>query len=116
MEQQELSYDDWELREEYYQEEAGKPELKLEDFMDDEAEDSVLGEFGTRSAADHQRFQKILQDVRQVLDLAGDGKTVAEIAGILGLNPQYVYDIQVSAQGFREDDEVAVAHLVEMSL
>ena len=28
----------------------------------------------------------------------------------------HVYDIQVSAQGFREDDEIAVAHLVHISM
>lgn len=63
-----------------------------------------------------QRFRKIAGDVHRVLALGKDGKTVGEIASELGLEPQYVYDIQVSAQGFREDDEIAVAHLVEMSL
>ena len=62
------------------------------------------------------RFQKIAQDVHHVLALGKDGKTVQEIASELDLDPRYVYDIQVSAQGFREDDEIAVAHLVEMSL
>ena len=58
------------------------------------------------------RFQKIAQDVHHVLALGKDGKTVQEIASELDLDPRYVYDIQV----FREDDEIAVAHLVEMSL
>ena len=62
------------------------------------------------------RFQKIAQDVHHVLALGKDGKTVQEIASELDLDPRYVYDIQVSAQGFREDDEIAVAHLVEISL
>ncbi len=62
------------------------------------------------------RFQKIALDVHHVLALGKDGKTVQEIASELDLDPRYVYDIQVSAQGFREDDEIAVAHLVEMSL
>ena len=42
------------------------------------------------------------------------GDTIQEIAAELELDEQYVYNIQVSAQGFREDDEIAVAHLVMM--
>ena len=46
--------------------------------------------------------------------LAQKGDTIQEIAAELELDEQYVYNIQVSAQGFREDDEIAVAHLVMM--
>ena len=63
-----------------------------------------------------QRLARIIEDVRNVLALAKNGNTVQEIADRLNVSPQYVYDIQVSAQGFREDDEIAVAHLVEMSI
>lgn len=45
---------------------------------------------------------------------AQKGDTIQEIAAELELDEQYVYNIQVSAQGFREDDEIAVAHLVMM--
>ena len=57
------------------------------------------------------RLEKTVEDVRQVLALAQEGRTVKEIARSLGLEEQYVYDIQVTAQGFREDDEIAVAHM-----
>lgn len=117
MEPQDMSQNDWELNEDYYQENSDKAELKLEDFMDDEiGTSSNSEEFGAGSSLEKESFQKIVNDVHQVLALAGDGKTIDEIVRILGLERQYVYDIQVSAQGFREDDEVAVAHLVEMSL
>lgn len=104
---------DWELTEDYYQNRDDMPELKLEDFMDEEETESVSGKVSQEQA---QRFQKIADDVHCVLALAKTGKTIQEIAAQLNLEPQYVYDIQVSAQGFREDDEIAVAHLVEMSL
>lgn len=113
MEPHDISQVDWELAEDYYQNEQDMPELKLEDFMDDEAENDASGSISQEQV---QRFQKIAEDVHNVLALAKDGKTIQEISARLNLEPQYVYDIQVSAQGFREDDEIAVAHLVEMSL
>lgn len=107
---------DWELTEDYYQNVQDQPELKLEDFMDDEDAGAANADSGKVSPEQTQRFCRIVQDVHHVLALAKDGKTIAEIAAALNLKPQYVYDIQVSAQGFREDDEIATAHLVEMSL
>lgn len=60
------------------------------------------------------RLEKTVEDVRRVLALAHEGRTVEEIALSLELEEQYVYDIQVTAQGFREDDEIAVAHMMCM--
>ena len=53
-----------------------------------------------------------MEDVHQVLQLAQEGKSISQIASMTGLAEKYVYDIQVCAQGFHEDDEIAVAHLV----
>lgn len=106
---------DWELTEDYYENQTDRPEFKLEDFMDhqDKAGAAACGD--TPQTQD-RRFLRISQDVHNVLALARSGNTIQEIASQLNLDPQYVYDIQISAQGFREDDEIAVAHLVEMSL
>lgn len=65
-------------------------------------------------SSEELRLEKTVADVQRVLALAQDGKTVEEIAQSLGLEEQYVYDIQVTAQGFREDDEIAVAHMMCM--
>lgn len=59
-------------------------------------------------------LQKTIQDVHNVLSMAQNGRTIPEIASALHLDETYVYNIQISAQGFREDDEIAVAHLVMM--
>lgn len=98
---------DWELSGEYYQSSQEEKKLSLEDFM----EDGSPLEDGISSNSD-QQFTKTVEDVHQVLSLAGEGKSISEIASVTGLDQQYVYDIQVCAQGFREDDEIAVAHLV----
>lgn len=103
---------DWELKEDYYGKDSGVPEWRLEDFMDQgEPAPSCLE--GERPEAD-ERLQRTIRHVRQVLALAQEGKTTAQISQALGLEFQYVYDIQVTAQGFREDDEIAVAHMMCM--
>ena len=103
---------DWEMNEDYYQESEGASELKLEDFM--EEEEGNEGALRHVKSPDELRLERTVNDVRGVLALAQEGKTVGEIAGALGLDEQYVYDIQVTAQGFREDDEIAVAHMMCM--
>lgn len=107
---------DWELNDDYFQADESAKELKLEDFMTENAsEDNGSDSFGTPSSAcDQELLQKTIQDVHEVLSLAQKGDTIPEIASALGLEESYVYNIQVSAQGFREDDEIAVAHLVMM--
>ena len=108
---------DWELNDDYFQAEDSAKELKLEDFMTEESSehdgsDGTFGSFG--DTTDQNLLQKTIQDVHEVLARAQKGDTIQEIAAELGLDEQYVYNIQVSAQGFREDDEIAVAHLVMM--
>lgn len=71
-----------------------------------------FGSFG--DTTDQNLLQKTIQDVHEVLARGQKGDTIQEIAAELELDEQYVYNIQVSAQGFREDDEIAVAHLVMM--
>lgn len=108
---------DWELNDDYFQAEDSAKELKLEDFMTEEPSehddsDGTFGSFG--DTTDQNLLQKTIQDVHEVLARAQKGDTIQEIAAELELDEQYVYNIQVSAQGFREDDEIAVAHLVMM--
>lgn len=100
---------DWELDPEYFQVDEEK-KLSLEDFM----EGGVSPEEQRDSKPDNALLAKTIADVRQVLALEQEGKTTEAIANSLGLDQQYVYNIQVCAQGFREDDEIAVAHLVMM--
>lgn len=106
---------DWEVSEDYYQTDEEKKEMRLEDFMDPDT-DTPSDSFGkTASSESTEALQQTINDVRQVMALASQGRTIDQIAQDLGLDRQYVYDIQVTAQGFHEDDEVAVAHLLMMN-
>lgn len=100
---------DWEISEDYYNNGEEERNLSLEDFITES--DLEQGEKLSFDPAD-ERLKKTVADVHKVLTLAQEGKTIAEIVGITGLEEAYVYNIQVCAQGFREDDEIAVAHLV----
>jgi hypothetical protein len=100
---------DWEISEDYYNSKDNERKLSLKDFIT-ESESQAAGL--EPSGQSDELLKKTIADVHQVLALAQEGKNITEIAFITGLQEKYVYDIQVCAQGFREDDEIAVAHLV----
>ncbi|GLC77950.1 helix-turn-helix domain-containing protein [Lacrimispora brassicae] len=100
---------DWELDQDYYNSGEDGKSLSLEDFItESEKQASGLEPSGQTD----ELLRKTIADVRQVMALAQEGKNIGEIASMTGLSEKYVYDIQVCAQGFREDDEIAVAHLI----
>lgn len=100
---------DWEISEDYYNSGDAEKKLFLEDFI---TESDLEQEKMLSPDPANELLKKTIDDVRQVLALAQEGKAIAEIVAITGLEEAYVYNIQVCAQGFREDDEIAVAHLV----
>ena len=100
---------DWELSEDYYTGQDSEKKLSLEDFI---TEQDLDGNSLNISPQSDELLKKTIEDVRQVLALGKDGMSIEKIAELTGLDEKYVYDIQVCAQGFREDDEIAVAHLV----
>jgi hypothetical protein len=100
---------DWEISDDYYANQDNDKKMSLEDFI----VDSDLDEAETISPGPtDELLKKTIKDVRKVLALASEGKNIKEIAVFTGLEEAYVYNIQVCAQGFHEDDEIAVAHLV----
>lgn len=101
---------DWELADEFYQGDDERKEVRLEDFLGGEDDE----EDGLNVSDDSRELKKTIAEVHDVLAMAGQGKTTEQIAALTGLDKQYVYNIQVCAQGFHEDDEIAVAHLVMM--
>lgn len=100
---------DWETAENYYCAGENEKNLSLEDFI---AEGDLEPAGMELSHNSDEELKKTVEDVHKVLKLAEEGRNISDIASITGLTEQYVYDIQVCAQGFREDDEIAVAHLV----
>lgn len=113
MADKENSFDmtDWELSEEYYKENEENKELKLEDFMLPEDKIPSASSDETQDPA----LARTISDVQQVLSVYGEGKSVEEIALALSLEADYVHTILYCAQGFSEDDPIAVARLVMMS-
>lgn len=101
--------EDWELSEDYYQKEAGRKELSLEDFITDE---DLADEALPLQSNSDELLKKTAADVHRVMELSLQGNTIEKIRELTGLEEQYIYNILVCAQGFREDDEIAVAHLV----
>lgn len=102
---------DWELSGDYYKANEHSRELKLEDFIGEDAAEPGAADDMTGMTAE---LQRVAADVRRVMELSLQGKTVAEIADLTGAEPKYVSDIQVCVQSFPEDNEIAVAHLILM--
>ena len=101
--------EDWEMSEEYYKSGEGEKELSLEDFITEED----LQTDGLNLQSNHDELlKKTAEDVHRVMELTLQGNNIEKISEMTGLDSQYVYNILVCAQGFREDDEIAVAHLV----
>lgn len=61
-------------------------------------------------------MEQIRKDVKAVTDLNGEGYDMDIICHKLDLSKDYVQTILTCAQGFTEDDTMAVAVLVEASL
>lgn len=107
---------DWELSEDFYNQDGEKKELSLDDFISDSSEElSAEDGFGLDHGSEvQQRVQRIAADVRRVMELSGKGFPAEQIAAELGAEASYVADIMVCVQSFPEDDPIAVAHLMMM--
>ncbi len=103
--------EDWELSEEYYKEETGKKELRLEDFLEPEAEAQTPSGLNTASSV-AMELEAMAERVKQVMELSGAGHPADRIASMLGMDDQQVRDILVCVQSFPEDDPLAVARLI----
>lgn len=102
---------DWELSDDFYTENENQKELRLEDFM---TPDEELPSPSPECTEDTE-LARVIRDVEQVLQVYGQGADIAGIAGKLNLDSDYVHTILYCAQGFSEDDPIAVARLVMMS-
>ncbi len=98
---------DWDISEDFYRSEEGTEELKLEDFMgpDDAVPFRLNGDLEVEQTA---------EEVKQVLQMAAEGKTIKEIAAAAGLEEERVYNIQLCAQSAADGDPVSIAHMVLM--
>lgn len=103
---------DWEMSGDFYRNDEEKDGLSLEDFITESDSGDLEGESGSFSHNTNDLLNRTAADVHRVMELSLAGSNIAEIAASAGLDEQYVHDILVCAQGFREDDEIAVAHLL----
>ena len=103
--------EDWELSEEYYKEETGKKELRLEDFMEEET--APAGQNGLAGGSGlTEQLEAMASQVKQIRELSAGGHPADQIAAELNMDGQQVRDILVCMQSFPEDDPLAVARLI----
>lgn len=61
-------------------------------------------------------IEEMAKDVKVIRELACSGTMLQDITQQLGVSEEYVSAIMLCLQGYQEDDDLAVARLVEMSL
>ncbi len=102
---------DWELSEEYYKEETGTKELRLEDFMETEEPTNAPAGLMQGSSLSEQ-LEAMAELVKQAKELSGAGHRAEQIAAMLNMEEQQVKDVLICIQSFPEDDPLAVARLI----
>lgn len=104
---------DWDYQEEFYNDgnQNDKETPSLDDFMNEEEKSeisSTLPEYDAQSI----KLQQTVQDVRNIKMQYAKGKSVQEIADELALDPDYVILVMITLQGYAQDDDIAIAHMV----
>lgn len=61
-------------------------------------------------------IEEMAEDIKVIRKLASCGTMLQDITKELGVSEEYVSAIMLCLQGYQEDDDLAVARLVEMSL
>lgn len=107
---------DWEYTSEFYQEKpSDRPLRTLEEYLsektilsgENQPEDTL-----TKSSEDYELLSQTIQDVRTVRILSTESHSVPEICSQTGLSKDYVLRILMTLEGYAEDNDLAIAHLV----
>ena len=61
-------------------------------------------------------IEEMVADIKVIRELASSGTMLQDIKNQLGVSEEYVSAILLWLEGFQDDDDMAVASLVEMSL
>lgn len=65
---------------------------------------------------ERKTIEEMAADIKVIRELACSGTMLQDITKQLGVSEEYVSAIMLCLQGYQEDDDMAVARLVEMSL
>lgn len=60
----------------------------------------------------NKTLEEVIEDIKKVREQSNHGKTTKEIAEYLTMSYEYVEIILMNMEGYAEDSDKAVAHLV----
>lgn len=98
---------DWDMTDDYYKEPEDKRELILEDFILKDEISENRPTFGQ-----DEKFEKTVSDIKNVKEASAAGKNIEQISVEFGLEQDYITNILMTVQGYPEDDDRAIAHLI----
>lgn len=104
---------DWEYMQDFYEEGPQKEVKSLEDYV--VSHEEPLTESVEEIDKSNEKLLKTIQDVKEVRELLGKGKSVTDIAETLHAEENYVKTIAMTLGYSTEDSgDIAIAHLVMM--
>lgn len=104
---------DWEYQDDFYNEgNLDKKEIPSLDKFMKEMEEPETPLIFHEEDAESVRLKQTIQDVRNIKAQYTSGKNVPEISKMLNLESEYVTLIMLTLQGYAEDDDIAIAHMV----
>lgn len=105
---------DWDMMEDYYSNEGQGKVRSLEEIAK-ESESELIGEADINAFSEKDaRLLQTIEDVKRVKEASVGGATIDEIAKRLDMDRDYVALILMTREGYAEDSDIAVAHLVLM--
>lgn len=104
---------DWDMMDDYYTSEGNQNTVRSFDEIVKETEASVQGEADVNTFADlDPKLLQTIEDVKKVKEASVGGATIEQIAERLNMDKDYVRLILMTREGYAEDSDIAVAHLV----
>lgn len=110
--EEKIKDEDWEYMSDFYNEEAPNKVKSLEEYQQEDFSE-IEERLKDRDTSNYEpEFAKVLSEVKNVRQLMEQGKGLDEIAQLLNLTKEYVSLITMTIEGYTEDNDFAVAHLV----
>lgn len=110
---------DWEYMSDYYTENENPMPLRtLEDYTKNLDSNKEMAESFTEAAVNDSKetiqFKQTIEDIQTIRTLSVEGHDIKTIAAKTKLDSEYITQILMTLEGYPEDNEIAVAHLILM--
>lgn len=108
-----LSDIDWEFQADFFDENDSKKLRSFEEIVK-ESQGSENADSIEHIIQGDSKLAETVTNIRNIKKQISSGKNIAQMAEFLGLEESYVTLVLMTLQGYTEDDDLAIAHLIMM--